>query len=69
MSQQTGAVKFFNQVKGFGFIKPDNGDADLFVHVTALGGIQTLANDQRVKFNIEEGRRGPQAVNVQIIGS
>nr|WP_116964597.1 cold-shock protein [Fastidiosibacter lacustris] len=66
MSQQTGAVKFFNQAKGFGFIKPDNGGADLFVHVTALGGMQTLANDQRVTFDIEDGRRGPQAVNVQI---
>ncbi len=67
MSQQTGAVKFFNQVKGFGFIKPDNGGSDLFVHVTALGnGIQTLANDQRVIFDVEDGRRGPQAINVRI---
>lgn len=66
MSQQTGAVKFFNETKGFGFIKPDNGSADLFVHVTALNGLQTLANDQRVSFEIEDGRRGPQAVNVQI---
>ncbi|WP_119328459.1 cold-shock protein [Cysteiniphilum halobium] len=68
MSQQTGAVKFFNETKGFGFIKPDNGGSDLFVHVTALNGLQTLANDQRVSFDIEDGRRGPQAVNVQVAG-
>ncbi|GGG00670.1 MULTISPECIES: cold-shock protein [Cysteiniphilum] len=68
MSQQTGAVKFFNETKGFGFIKPDNGGSDLFVHVTALNGLQSLANDQRVSFDIEDGRRGPQAVNVQIAG-
>ncbi|MDA0912024.1 MAG: cold-shock protein, partial [Proteobacteria bacterium] len=60
--------KFFNETKGFGFIKPDNGGSDLFVHVTALNGLQSLANDQRVSFDIEDGRRGPQAVNVQIAG-
>lgn len=63
---QTGAVKFFNEEKGFGFIKPDNGNKDVFVHITALNGLQSLANDQRVVFEIEDGRRGPQAVNVQI---
>ncbi|NEQ70561.1 MAG: cold-shock protein [Symploca sp. SIO1B1] len=66
MSQQSGAVKFFNETKGFGFIKPDDGGKDIFVHVSALGGLQSLANDQRVVFDVEEGRRGPQAVNVQI---
>lgn len=66
MSQQTGAVKFFNQAKGFGFIKPDNGGKDVFVHITALNGLQSLADDQRVAFDIEDGRRGPQAVNVVI---
>ena len=66
MSQQTGAVKFFNETKGFGFIKPDNGGSDIFVHVSTLGGMQALANDQRVSFEIEDGRRGPQAINVQI---
>ena len=67
MSQQSGAVKFFNETKGFGFIKPDDGGKDIFVHVSALGGLQSLANDQRVTFDVEEGRRGPQAVNVQIV--
>ncbi|WP_100550745.1 cold-shock protein [Caedibacter taeniospiralis] len=66
MSQQTGAVKFFNETKGFGFIKPDNGGSEVFVHVTALNGLQTLANDQRVSFEVEERRRGPQAINVRI---
>ncbi|WP_119344132.1 cold-shock protein [Facilibium subflavum] len=66
MSQQTGAVKFFNETKGFGFIKPDSGDKDVFVHVTALQGLQSLADNQRVVFEIEQGRRGPQAINVQI---
>ncbi|NET58151.1 MAG: cold-shock protein [Symploca sp. SIO2E6] len=67
MSQQSGAVKFFNETKGFGFIKPDDGGKDIFVHVSALGGVQSLSNDQRVVFDVEEGRRGPQAVNVQIV--
>lgn len=66
MSQQTGAVKFFNETKGFGFIKPDNGGSDVFVHITALNGLQTLDNEQRVSFDVEDGRRGPQAINVQI---
>ena len=66
MSQQSGVVKFFNETKGFGFIKPDGGGKDIFVHVSALGGLQSLANDQRVVFDPEEGRRGLQAVNVQV---
>ncbi|MBK2125516.1 cold-shock protein [Fangia hongkongensis] len=66
MSQLTGEVKFFNETKGFGFIKPDNGGKDVFVHVTALGGLQSLADQQRVTFDVEDGRRGPQAVNVQV---
>lgn len=66
MSQQKGAVKFFNSTKGFGFIKPDNGTKDVFVHVSALGGMNSLVDEQRVIFEVEEGRRGPQAINVQI---
>ena len=64
MSQQKGTVKFFNSVKGFGFIKPDDGNKDVFVHISALGGLESLSDDQRVIFDIEDGRRGPQAVNV-----
>ena len=66
MSRQTGCVKFFNEVKGFGFIKPDDGGKELFVHVTALGGLQSLENEQRVTFEVKDGRRGPQAVNVEV---
>jgi CspA family cold shock protein len=68
MSQQKGAVKFFNPVKGFGFIKPDNGSKDVFVHISALGGLDSLAEEQRVVFEVEEGKRGPQAVNVYVDG-
>lgn len=63
---QTGRVKFFNETKGFGFIKPDDGGRDVFVHVGALGGLQSLANDQKVSFEIEEGAKGPQAANVKL---
>ena len=67
MSQLTGEVKFFNEIKGFGFIRPDNGGEDIFVHVTALDGLQSLADQQRVTFEVEDGRRGPQAINVKVI--
>jgi CspA family cold shock protein len=66
MSQKKGAVKFFNPTKGFGFIKPDDGSKDVFVHISALGGLESLADEQRVIFEVEDGRRGPQAVNVNI---
>ncbi|MEX1099313.1 MAG: cold-shock protein [Bacteriovoracaceae bacterium] len=62
---QNGIVKFFNDVKGFGFITPDNGGTDLFVHVSAVS-MGTLNNDDKVSFEIGEGQRGPCAVNVQI---
>lgn len=68
MSQQKGAVKFFNPTKGFGFIKPDDGSKDVFVHISALGGLESLADEQRVVFEVEEGKRGPQAVNVHVDG-
>ena len=64
----TGTVKFFNDAKGFGFIQPDDGGTDAFVHVTALerSGMQTLRQDQRVTYDLEEDRRGKmQAVNLK----
>lgn len=66
---QTGTVKFFNGEKGFGFIKPDDGGADIFVHVSALqaSGMGDLAEGQKVSFETEPDRRGkgPKAVNLQ----
>lgn len=62
-----GTVKFFNTDKGFGFIAPEGGGADSFVHITAVqaAGMQTLDKDQRVSFDVETDRRGKQsAVNL-----
>ncbi len=55
----TGTVKFYNSQKGFGFIQPDNGGKDVFVHATALerAGIRSLMEGQKVSFDIEEDRR------------
>lgn len=63
----SGTVKFFNETKGFGFIKQDNGP-DVFVHFSALSGsgIRTLAEGQRVQFTITQGKKGPQAENVTV---
>jgi CspA family cold shock protein len=61
-----GTVKWFNAEKGFGFITPDGGGADLFVHHTAIqmSGFKTLDENQRVSFDTAQGQKGPQAVNV-----
>ena len=55
----TGTVKFYNSQKGFGFIQPDNGGKDVFVHATALerAGLRTLTEGQKVSFDVEEDRR------------
>lgn len=65
-----GLVKWFNSEKMYGFIQPDEGDKDVFVHISALqkSGIQILPNGCRVDFDIEQGRKGMQATNVKIIG-
>ncbi|MBA3041883.1 MULTISPECIES: cold-shock protein [Rhizobiaceae] len=64
-----GTVKFFNQDKGFGFITPEGGAKDVFVHISALqaSGIQTLKDGQQVSFDTEPDRmgKGPKAVNIQ----
>lgn len=64
-----GTVKFFSDDKGFGFITPDEGGKDLFVHHTAIvaDGFRTLQDNQRVSFDTEQDAKGPRAVNVQII--
>ena len=63
-----GTVKWFNAEKGFGFITKDEGGEDVFVHFTGISreGYKTLTDGQRVTFEITEGNRGPQAVNVNV---
>ena len=62
----SGAVKWFNDQKGFGFITPDGGGKDLFVHHSAIQaqGFRTLAEGERVEFDVVEGAKGPAAENV-----
>jgi CspA family cold shock protein len=65
----TGTVKFYNSSKGFGFIAPDNGGKDAFVHVSALerAGISSLGDGQKVTYDLEQGRDGREsAINVQL---
>ena len=65
MGKSKGTVKFFNSQKGFGFITPDSGGKELFVHVNSLeGGTGSLSEGQKVEYDIEEGRKGPEAKNV-----
>jgi CspA family cold shock protein len=63
----TGIVKWFNDAKGFGFIKPDDGGEDLFAHFSAISsqGFKSLAENQRVSFDITTGPKGKQAANIQ----
>jgi CspA family cold shock protein len=65
----TGQVKFFNATKGFGFIAPEGGGKDVFVHVTAVNaaGLRGLNEGQRVSFDIESDKKGPKAVNLKIM--
>jgi len=60
----TGTVKFFNESKGFGFIVPSNGGKEVFVHVTGL--IDNIRENDSVNYDVEEGKKGPSAVNVKI---
>jgi CspA family cold shock protein len=61
-----GTVKWFNENKGFGFIKPEDGSQDVFVHFTAINeeGFKTLVEGQEVEFDIVQGEKGLQAANV-----
>jgi cold shock protein len=68
MATQTGIVKWFNDSKGFGFITPDNGGADLFAHFSEIQGAQgfkSLTEAQRVEFETRQGQKGLQAANIR----
>ena len=64
-----GTVKWFNGEKGFGFIAPDGGEKDVFVHYSEIqgGGFRSLEENQRVQFEITQGAKGPQAVGVAAV--
>jgi cold shock protein len=67
-SMATGTVKWFNEEKRFGFITPDEGGQDLFVHQTGLAdGARSLADGAKVEFEAEQGPKGPKAVNVKVL--
>jgi CspA family cold shock protein len=61
---QSGTVKFFNETKGFGFITTDGSNQDIFVHVSGL--VDEIRENDKVNFEVEQGRKGPNAVNVSL---
>jgi CspA family cold shock protein len=67
-AEEMGTVKWYNALKGFGFVGPDQGGKDIFVHVSALerSGLTGLAEGQRVAVDVAEGQKGPEAVNVRL---
>jgi CspA family cold shock protein len=69
MTTETGTVKWFNEGKGFGFIAPDSGGKDLFAHFSEIqgNGFKSLAEGQRVEFEVTEGKKGPQASKIRAL--
>lgn len=65
----TGIVKWFNENRGYGFIAPDNGGDDVFAHYSTIemDGYKTLHEGQHVEFKVEEGPKGPQAINIRTV--
>ncbi|WP_265521498.1 cold-shock protein [Oerskovia flava] len=64
-----GTVKWFNGEKGYGFIAPEDGSADVFAHYSAIQaqGFRTLEENQRVEFDVTQGPKGPQAENIRLV--
>lgn len=64
-TMQEGTVKFFNETKGFGFITPSNGGNEVFVHISGL--IDQIQQNDQVRYDIQDGKKGPNAVNVKVV--
>ena len=69
MSTQTGTVKWFDEGKGYGFITPDAGGKDLVAHFSEIqgNGFKTLAENQKVEFEVKQGQKGPQASAIRVL--
>ena len=67
----TGTVKWFNSTKGYGFIAPDNGSKDVFIHISALNaaGLEILDDNQKIEFDIEEKQGKTSAININLINN